>query len=134
MGRAQEYEGCNHFTGLYYRPPNRQRVIEQQICGQITEHRKNNRVVEVGDFNFPYTDTDSLSARSLGHGNFKKEEELGVLESIKVDKFPRPDWIYPRMLREVDEEIAGALYKIFVFSLDTGEFPDDWKIVNVVPL
>eukprot|EP00061_Rhincodon_typus_P010113 g34149.t1 len=62
------------------------------------------------------------------------EEVLGVLKNIKVDKYPVPDGIYPRILREARKEIAGALRKIFVSSLATGEVPENWRIVNIVPL
>ena len=69
----------------------------------------------------------------LGHINIKKEV-LGILKSIKVDKSPGPDGIYPRILRKARAEIAGALTEIFVSSLATGEVPEDWRIANVVPL
>eukprot|EP00061_Rhincodon_typus_P008329 g30849.t1 len=69
-----------------------------------------------------------------GHVNIKKEEVLGILKSNKVVKSPGPNGIYPRMRREAGEEIAGALYKIFVSSLAIGEVPEDWRIANVVPL
>ena len=59
---------------------------------------------------------------------------MGILKSIKVDKSPGPDRIYPRILREARVEIAGALTEIFVSSLATGEVPEDWRIANVVPL
>eukprot|EP00061_Rhincodon_typus_P005190 g24421.t1 len=48
--------------------------------------------------------------------------------------FPGSDGIYPRILRKAREEIAGELRDIFVSSLATGEFPEDWRIDNVVPL
>ena len=35
-------------TGLYYRPPNSQREIEDQICKEMTDSSKKNRVVIVG--------------------------------------------------------------------------------------
>eukprot|EP00061_Rhincodon_typus_P014255 g41169.t1 len=38
----------------------------------------------------------------LGHVNIKEEEVLCVLKNIKVDEFPGPDGIYPRILREED--------------------------------
>eukprot|EP00061_Rhincodon_typus_P013567 g40013.t1 len=69
----------------------------------------------------------------LGHVDIKKEEVLGVLKFIKIDEYPGPDGIYPRMLREVREEIAGALTETFVSSLATGKVPEDWRIANVVP-
>eukprot|EP00061_Rhincodon_typus_P012897 g38933.t1 len=39
--------------------------------------------------------------------------------------------MYPRLLWEVREEIAGALEEIFNTSLVTGEVPYIWRIVNV---
>ena len=71
---------------------------------------------------------------SLNHVEIKKEEVLGFLRNIQVDKTPGPDAIYPRILREAREEIAGALREIFVSSLATGEVAEDWRIANVVPL
>ena len=58
---------------------------------------------------------------SLSHVEIKKEVVLGFLRNIKVDKSPGPDGIYPRILKEAREEIAGALREIFVSSLATGE-------------
>eukprot|EP00061_Rhincodon_typus_P013885 g40535.t1 len=63
-----------------------------------------------------------------------KEEVLGVLKYIKVDKFPGPDGIYPKLLWEAREELAGALTDIFASSLASDEVPEDWRISNVVPL
>ena len=59
---------------------------------------------------------------------------LGFLGNIKTDKSPGPDGIYPRLLRETRDVIAGPLTEIFVSSLDTGQVPEDWRIANVVPL
>eukprot|EP00061_Rhincodon_typus_P015388 g43029.t1 len=64
----------------------------------------------------------------------KKERVLCILKSMKVDRSPGPDGIYPRILTEAREQIAGALTGIFVSSLATGEVPEDWKIANVVAL
>eukprot|EP00061_Rhincodon_typus_P017475 g46182.t1 len=74
------------------------------------------------------------NAGLLGHFEIKKEVVLGLLQSNKVDKSPGPDGIYPRLLRGTKEEIAGALTKIFVSSLATGEVLEDWRVANVVPL
>eukprot|EP00061_Rhincodon_typus_P013763 g40342.t1 len=63
-----------------------------------------------------------------------QEEVLGILNCITVDKFPGLDGIYPRLLREAREEIAGALADIFISSLTTGKVPEDWRLASVVPL
>eukprot|EP00061_Rhincodon_typus_P015237 g42800.t1 len=70
----------------------------------------------------------------LGHFEIKKEVVLDYLKSIKVDKYRGPDGIYTSLLREARKEIAGALTKIFVTLLATGEVPEDWRVAHVVPL
>eukprot|EP00061_Rhincodon_typus_P016433 g44648.t1 len=71
-------------------------------------------------------------ANMLGHFEIEKEVVLGLFKSIKVDKSPGPNGIYPRFLRETRGEIAGALTKIFVSSLATGEVLEDWHEVTKV--
>eukprot|EP00061_Rhincodon_typus_P011646 g36826.t1 len=73
-------------------------------------------------------------ANKLWHFEIKKEVVLGLLKSIKVDKSPGSNGIYPRLLSKARGEIVGALTKIFVSSLATGEVPEDWQEANVVPL
>eukprot|EP00061_Rhincodon_typus_P000631 g12266.t1 len=71
---------------------------------------------------------------TLAQVSIRRGEVLGILKGIKVDQSPGPDGIYPRLLREVREEIAGALTEIFAASLRMGEVPEEWRIANVVPL
>ena len=66
--------------------------------------------------------------------SFKVKEVLTLLKNIKVDKSPGPDRIFPRTLREVSVEIAGAMTEIFQMSLETGIVPEDWRTAHVVPL
>eukprot|EP00061_Rhincodon_typus_P007190 g28625.t1 len=63
-----------------------------------------------------------------------EEVVLDILKFIKVDKFPESDQVYPGMLWEAGEEIAGPLAKIFASSIATSEVPEDWRLANVVPL
>jgi len=46
-------KGAVTMLGVYYRPPNSQQVIEEQICRQILERCQNNEVVVVGILTFP---------------------------------------------------------------------------------
>lgn len=64
----------------------------------------------------------------------KKEKVLGLLNSIKLDKSPGPDGIYPSLLRERRGEIAAGFTKILASSMTTGNDPEDWRAVNAVPL
>ncbi|XP_072434162.1 sodium leak channel NALCN isoform X3 [Chiloscyllium punctatum] len=63
-----------------------------------------------------------LTRQELGYSGFNElEEEVpDVLKSIKVDKSPGPDQVYPRTLWEAREVIAGPLAEIFVSSIVTG--------------
>eukprot|EP00061_Rhincodon_typus_P005168 g24376.t1 len=62
------------------------------------------------------------SGRELG----EQEGAMKDLGNVKVDKSPGPNGIYPRLLKEAREEIAGAFSKISVSSLATGEVLEDW--------
>eukprot|EP00061_Rhincodon_typus_P003039 g19135.t1 len=55
--------------------------------------------------------------KNLENINILKEEVLGILNCIKVDKTQGPDEIHTRLLREVREEIAEALADNFASSL-----------------
>eukprot|EP00061_Rhincodon_typus_P004139 g21835.t1 len=70
----------------------------------------------------------------LGHVNVKEDMVLGILKTTRIDKSPDSDGIYPGILKETREEIAGALIEIFETSLATGKVPEDWRIANVVPV
>jgi len=68
--------------GVSCRPPNSQREIEEHICQQILARCKSNRVVVVGDFNFPYFDWDSVSARGGDGAEFGRSVQEGFFETI----------------------------------------------------
>ena len=40
----------------------------------------------------------------------------------------------PRVLREVAEQVSEMLTDIFNRSLESGQVPEDWRVVNVTPL
>ena len=53
-----------------------------------------------------------------------------------MDKFkaPGPDDIYPREIKELEDEIAPHLYKFFRKSADERKAPQGWKLGNVPPI
>ena len=51
-----------------------------------------------------------------------------------MDKSPGPDGLYPRVLKEIAEEIVEALVVIFQESLEAGRVIEDWKVANVTSL
>eukprot|EP00061_Rhincodon_typus_P008531 g31225.t1 len=64
-------------------------------------------------------------ANMLGHFEIKNGVVFSLLKSIKVVKSSGHDDICTRLLRETRGEISGALTKIFLSSLVTGEVLED---------
>lgn len=58
--------------GLCCRPPTSQRELEDQICWEIADSCQTNKVVKVGDFNFPNLDRDCQSAKGMDGIEFTK--------------------------------------------------------------
>uniref|UniRef100_M3XHM8 Reverse transcriptase domain-containing protein n=1 Tax=Latimeria chalumnae TaxID=7897 RepID=M3XHM8_LATCH len=56
------------------------------------------------------------------------------LGKIRVNKSQGPDGMHPRVLKELSNEISGALAVIFQKSLETGVVPKDWRRANVTPI
>ena len=63
-----------------------------------------------------------------------EEDVMRVIDKLKICKSPRPDKIYPRILKEVKEAISKPLCTIFILSLRTGKVVSEWKLANVTPL
>ena len=62
------------------------------------------------------------------------EEVKFVLKSIHVGKAAGPDGISNRVLRELSVELSNHFCHLFNCSLQTGVFPDTWKLSNVTPI
>eukprot|EP00061_Rhincodon_typus_P008863 g31857.t1 len=97
--------------------------LEAEDMGKILN--ENFASVFTQEKDMEYSEISVERANMLGHFVIKKQVVLDLLRSIKVDKAPGPNGIYSRLLREAGEEIAGALTKIFISSLDTGDVLDD---------
>ena len=63
--------------------------------------------------------------------NISRENVLGKVMGLNVDKSPGPDNLHPRVLKEVALEIVDALVVIFQDSIDSGTVPADWRVANV---
>eukprot|EP00061_Rhincodon_typus_P003349 g19875.t1 len=61
-----------------------------------------------------------------------KEKGLGKLKGLQADKSPGPDGLYPRVQKEVAEEIVQALVVIFQESLEAKSVQEDLKMANEV--
>jgi hypothetical protein len=56
------------------------------------------------------------------------------IDKLKKDSASGPDNIHPRILKELRNNVAYPLAKIYRQSLDSGEVPQDWKKAKVVPI
>ncbi|KAF7239069.1 hypothetical protein EYD10_14280 [Varanus komodoensis] len=56
------------------------------------------------------------------------------LDGINTLKSMGPDELYPRVIKELAEELSEPWAIIFDKSWKTGEVPDDWRRGNVVPI
>ncbi|TRZ12539.1 hypothetical protein HGM15179_014572 [Zosterops borbonicus] len=58
----------------------------------------------------------------------------GLAASLNPYRSMRPDKIHPRILKELADVIAKPLLMIFEQSWESGEVPDDSKLVNIALL
>jgi len=65
--------------GVFYRPPNSSRDVEERIARMILEKSERNRVVVMGDFNFPNIDWESYSSSTLDGSVFGQRLQEGFL-------------------------------------------------------
>eukprot|EP00061_Rhincodon_typus_P004355 g22376.t1 len=59
-----------------------------------------------------------------------KEEMLGKLKGLKVDKSPGLDGLHPTVLKEIAEEIVEASMVICQESQESERVSEDWKMAN----
>lgn len=63
-----------------------------------------------------------------------KEITLKYLSKLNIYKSPGPDEMYPRIIKEIKNEIADPLSSFFQKSVDKGTVPFDWKLADVTPI
>ena len=69
-----------------------------------------------------------------------KDFELSVdqvktaLKALNPTKSQGPDGVHPRVLRELSEELAYPLHKLFQRSISEGKIPDRWREAEVRPI
>ncbi|KAI3385396.1 hypothetical protein SNEBB_000445, partial [Seison nebaliae] len=55
------------------------------------------------------------------------EEVIKKIGELNQYKSPGPDGFHPRILKEVKDQFAPQLLKVYRKSLQTGEVPNDWR-------
>jgi hypothetical protein len=74
-------------------------------------------------------ETSSLENISITAWKVKKK-----IRNLKPTAAAGPDEIGPRLLQELENEVAEGLAIIFRRSMDTGTCPEDWRDANVTPI
>ena len=65
---------------------------------------------------------------------FTVDDVRKLLLNLNPSKAPGPDQLYPRVLKEMADELAYPLFSVFKRSTIECVVPDDWKNANVVPI
>ena len=78
--------------------------------------------------------TNSVSNVSLSSIQFKDQDILKIIRSLNYNKAQGYDDISIRLFKTCDSSIVKPLSIIFKNCLQTGNFPNNWKKSNVVPI
>lgn len=66
--------------------------------------------------------------------NITKKDVKEKLMNLNPNKSPGPDKMYPRVLKELNEELSTPLSNLFNKSLKEGKLPDDWKLAEITAI
>ena len=141
-------EGCNGNSRPFYsyvkkKTKSRQSVgpLRDRNAKVVTEDEEMAEVLN-GFFSSVFTREDETNIPRAD--DMETEEMRGIrvtewevkkkIRKLRKDAAAGPDEIGPRVLQELENEIAPALVMIFRHSLSTGEIPADWKRANVTPI
>ena len=75
------------------------------------------------------TDAPAMSRVRITEWEVRKK-----IRRLRQEAATGPDEMGPRLLQELENELAKPLTAIFRASMETGEVPEDWKKANVVPI
>ena len=82
----------------------------------------------------PFTKFDGSKSEHIGQLFVTPEMIAKKIKKMKDNKSPGVDWIPPKLLKEIVEQISTPLAKCFNFLLEKGILPSEWKEANITPL
>ena len=82
----------------------------------------------------PVPDFDMNVNNTLSQISISKNDLALALKSLNEYKSAGPDRIHPRMLKELADQIAIPLHKLFLRSLSEGKILTKWKEQEIVPI
>ena len=71
---------------------------------------------------------------SLNTINFTKDDILSVIRTLDTRKAHEHDQISIHMVQICDKAICQPLHLIFSSCIDSGIFPTEWKMANVISI
>ena len=74
----------------------------------------------------------TLVESSFHFSHISVQQVLSALNQLTLRKSPGLDGISVKLSKDTSDVIAQPLANIFNLSLQTGIFPDDWKIAKVL--
>ena len=89
---------------------------------------------DISSLPVPFTKFEGNTSEHLGQLFVTPEMIAQQIKKMKDNKSPGVDWIPPKLLKEIVEQISTPLAKFFNFSLDEGIVPSEWKEANITPL
>jgi hypothetical protein len=113
---------------------NRSTSDGQDICELFSEYFGS--VFDVPSSNVSFESLDLPTAFNFTLPNLKiTQQEIALkIKQLNEQKGPGPDGIPPRFLKSCYKELSVPLCIIFNESIATGEFPNRWKIANIIPV
>ena len=66
--------------------------------------------------------------------NITEENVSLKLKSLNPNKSPGPDKLYPKLLKELHQELSIPFTYLFKLSIKEGLLPQDWKDAEVTPI
>ena len=66
--------------------------------------------------------------------SISEEGVRSLLRGLDPNKAPGPDGVTPRILKELDDELAPSFALLYQSSLNSGSVPQDWRSANVTPI
>ena len=89
---------------------------------------------DISSLPVPFTKFEGNKSEHLGQLFVTPEMIAKKIKTINDNKSPGVDWIPPKLLKEIVEQISAPFAKLFNLSLEEGIVPSEWKEANISPL
>ena len=110
--------------------------------GNLTENDQEKTEVLNNFFQSVYTQEDKTNIPKFENKTDKilssievtQQDIQNALQKLNINKSQGPDLIHPRLLKELAEQLAYPLKKLFDKTMKDGKIPNQWKCAEVRPI